>query len=106
EIREEIGTLAREGRLSSMASRWGDFSVRNTETIHSLQKARERAPALVAAIIVFAGLFLMALWQTIRRGREAKRARRAEQTLRETDQKLRLMANHLSEMVLASQLDA
>jgi hypothetical protein len=40
EIREEIGTIAKEGQLSSMASRWGDFSVRNTETIHSLQDAR------------------------------------------------------------------
>ena len=105
EIREEIGTIAKEGRLSSMASRWGDFSVRNTETIHSLQEARQRERALVAATIVFAGLFLMALWQTIRRGREANRARRAEQTLRETDQKLRLMANNLSEMVLAYDMD-
>ena len=105
EIREEIGTIAKEGKLSSMASRWGDFSVRNTETIHSLQEARQRERTLVAAIVLFACLFLLALWQTIRRGREANRARRAEQTLRETDQKLRLVANNLSEMVLAYDMD-
>jgi PAS domain S-box-containing protein len=105
EIREEIGTIAKEGKLPSMASRWGDFSVRNTETIHSLREARQRERNLIGAIIVFGCLFLLALWQTIRRGREAKRAWRAEQTLRETDQKLRLMANNLSEMVLAYDMD-
>ncbi len=105
EIREEIGKIAKEGRLSSMASRWGDFSVRDTETIHSLQEARQREGTLVVAMIVFACLFLLALWQTIRRGREAKRAGRAERTLRQMEQKLRLMANNMKEMVLAYDMD-
>jgi hypothetical protein len=89
EIREEIGTIAKEGRLSLMASRWGDFSVRDTETIQSLREARQRVSILVVAIIVFACLLLLAMWQTIHRGREANRAIRAEQTLRQTEQKLR-----------------
>src|SRR5262249_40175881 len=71
-IREEIGSISKEGRLFSMASRWGDFSVRNTDTIHSLQEARRREDILIAAIVVFACLFLLAMWQTIRHGREAK----------------------------------
>jgi PAS domain S-box-containing protein len=105
EIREEIGKIAKEGRLSSMASRWGDFSVRDTETIHLLQEARQRERTLLVASIVFACLLLVAMWQTIRRGREAKRARRAEQTLRQMEQKLRLMANNMKEMVLAYDMD-
>ena len=90
EIREEIGTIAKEGRLSLMASRWGDFSVRDTETIQSLREARQRVSILVVAILVFACLLLLAMWQTIHRGREANRAIRAEQTLRQTEQKLQL----------------
>jgi PAS domain S-box-containing protein len=105
EIRAEIGNIATEGRLSSMASRWGDFSVRNTETIHLLQAARQRERNLFAAILVFAFLLLLATWQTFRHRRETKRARRAEQMLRETEQKLRLMANNLSEIVLAYGMD-
>jgi PAS domain S-box-containing protein len=105
EIRAEIGNIATEGRLSSMASRWGDFSVRNTETIHLLQAARQRERNLFAATLVFAFLLLLATWQTLRHRRETKRARRAEQMLRETEQKVRLMANNLSEIVLAYGMD-
>ena len=72
EIRAEIGNIATEGRLSSMASRWGDFSVRNTETIHLLQAARQRERNLFAAILVFAFLLLLATWQTFRHRREAE----------------------------------
>ena len=88
-----------------MASRWGDFSVRDTETIHSLQEARQRERTLLVASVVFACLLLVAMWQTIRRGREAKRAWYAEQTLRQMEQKLRLMANNMKEMVLAYDMD-
>ncbi len=105
EIRAEIGNIATEGRLSSMASRWGDFSVRNTETIHLLQAARQRERNLFAATLVFAFLLLLATWQTLRHRRETKRARRAEVMLRETEHKLRLMANNLSEIVLAYGMD-
>ena len=105
EIRAEIGNIATEGRLSSMASRWGDFSVRNTETIHLLQAARQRERNLFAATLVFAFLLLLATWQTLRHRRETKRAWRAEQLLRETEHKLRLMANNLGEIVLAYGMD-
>ena len=88
-----------------MASRWGDFSVRNTETIHLLQAARQRERNLFAATLVFAFLLLLATWQTLRHRRETKRTRRAEQMLRETEQKVRLMANNLSEIVLAYGMD-
>jgi PAS domain S-box-containing protein len=101
EIRDEIGAIAEEGQLPAMVSRWGDYAARNTETIFSLAAAHSQERRLRTAIFVFAALLLVALWLTIRLSRETRRTRRAQETLRQTEQKLRLMANNLSEVVFA-----
>jgi two-component system, cell cycle sensor histidine kinase and response regulator CckA len=67
--------------------------------------ARRRAARLGVITSLFALLAGLASWQAIRVMRERNRSRRTEKALHEADQKLRLIANNLKEMVLACNMD-
>jgi PAS domain S-box-containing protein len=100
-IRDEIGVIAAEGKLASIVGQWGYLSGQHLEFMEAVVTARRREARLVAAAALFALLFVLTCWQTVRVTRERNRARRAERFLREAEQKIRLMANNLKEMVLA-----
>ncbi len=100
-IREEIGVMAAEGKLAAILGRWGYLSGQHLESMEALLTARRREVRLTTATGLFALLFVVTCWQTVRITRERNRTRQAERFLREAEQKLRLMANNLKEMVLA-----
>jgi PAS domain S-box-containing protein len=100
-IREEIGVMAAEGQLAPIIGRWGYLSGQHLESMEAVLTARRRETRLTVAAALFAFLFVLTCWQTVRITRERNRTRSAERFVREAEQKLRLMANNLKEMVLA-----
>jgi PAS domain S-box-containing protein len=100
-LRTEIGELAAEGKLADIIGRRGFMVGQHLESMQAELTAQRRATRMTAAATVFALLFVVACWQTIRVTRERDRTRRTERSLRDAEQKLRLMANHLREMVMA-----
>jgi len=100
-IREEIGAMAIEGKLAEVLSHWSYFSNRNLESLDALLNAGRRERWLVALSFLFASLFVLTLWQTVRIRRERNRTKLAERALRGAEETLRLMADNLTEMVLA-----
>jgi two-component system, cell cycle sensor histidine kinase and response regulator CckA len=99
-LRDEIGAVAAEGKLASIVSQWG-YTSAQLESIESRLGARKREQRLALAAGLFALLFAVACWLCVRFLRERNRTRQTEATLRQTEQKLRLMANNMKEMVLA-----
>ena len=104
-LREEIGAMAREGGLAPIVGKWGYTPGQNLESMAALVDAR-RNVARSAAVAVLSALFLLlTCLQTVRIGRDRNRLRQTGQALRAAEQKLRLMANNLKEMVLAYDMD-
>jgi len=103
-LRDEIGGIAAEGKLAPILGQWGYMS-QQLESIEELLNARRHEQRLAAAAVLFALLFAVAGWQSVRILRERNRTRHTAQTLRETEQRLRLMANNIKEMVLAYDMD-
>ena len=100
-IRDAIGDIAAEGRLAPILGKWGYMSEQHLESMEALLGYRRREALLLGAVFLFAALFGVAGWLAIRVTRERNRTRAAELALREAEQRLRLMANNLKEMVLA-----
>ncbi|MFY9724437.1 MAG: PAS domain S-box protein [Bryobacteraceae bacterium] len=103
-LRDEIGGIAEEGKLAPILGQWGYMS-QQLESIEELLDAKRHEQRLAAAAVLFAFLFVVACWQSVRIMRERNRTRHAEQALREAEQRLRLMANNMKEMVLAYDMD-
>jgi PAS domain S-box-containing protein len=99
-IRAEIGGMAADGKLDALGQ-WGYLSGLHLESVEALLNASRREMRLKLGIALFAISLVITLWQTLRIRRERNRTRSAERAHRETEQKLRLMANNLTEMVLA-----
>ncbi len=104
-IREEIGKMAVEGKLAQVLMSWSYFSNRNLQSLEELLNARRRERWLIGAALLFASLFALSLWQAVHLHRERNRAALAESALRQAEQRIRLMADNLREMVLAYDMD-
>jgi PAS domain S-box-containing protein len=103
-IRDEIGAMAVEGRLSDVLSHWSYFSNRNLESLDALLDARRRESWLAALTLTFASLFVLTLWQAVRIHRERDRTRAAEQALRQREEKFRAIVETTKEWVWAIDL--
>jgi PAS domain S-box-containing protein len=103
-LRDEIGKIAAEGKLAPILGQSGYMS-QQLESMEALLEARRNGQRLAGAVALFAFLFAAACWQSVRFLRETRRTRRTEQALRETEQKLRLMANNMKETVLAYDME-
>lgn len=68
-IRSAIGTMAADGTLAKIASRWGSFASRNLEVTNELTRVKTRERWLIAGISGAFIFLLITLWQaaTIRR---------------------------------------
>jgi PAS domain S-box-containing protein len=99
-LREEIGEIAAEGKLAPVLGQWG-YMAHRLESIEQLLDARRHEQRLAAAAVLFAFLFVVACWQSVRILRERNHTLHAEQAQRETEQRLRLIANNIKEMVRA-----
>jgi PAS domain S-box-containing protein len=101
-IRDEIDTMSAEGRLAEFFMRFGYIAGRSPASVETLLASRRRERWTQAAAALFALLFLLALWHTVRYRRERNRARRAEAALRRSvaesrqmEERLRLLAHAL-----------
>ena len=105
EIRRGIDDVATEGRLDKILADWGQLSAHNLESFSELLNAGRRERWLLAALVVFTGLLALSVsgWYRIRTQRN--RITAAEGALRDSEQKLRLLANSLSEVVLAFDME-
>jgi two-component system cell cycle sensor histidine kinase/response regulator CckA len=79
--------------------------VRQEEASDAVLDFRKLEQWLLSGVLLSTLLLAIALGQTFRIRKERIRTRRTEDTLRDTEQKLRLMANNLREMVLAYDMD-
>ncbi len=104
-IREGIGAASDDGEVTRMLTRSGYLSPRNIEAMTTLLKAKQRERWLIAGIGLFGCLLGLTIFETDRIRRQKNRIKATEQAYRESEQKLRLMANNLSEMVLAYDMD-
>ena len=86
-IREEIGAMAEEGRLASIFGQWGVMSGEDVESVEALLDARRRETRLAIATALFASLFGLTCWQTIRLVRERTRTRQAQAELRDSQER-------------------
>jgi PAS domain S-box-containing protein len=100
-IREEIGAIATEGKLADILGQWGYMSGRHLEAMEELLDSQRREVRLLSLSAIFAMLFVLACLQSVRVMRERDRTRRMQYALAEAEGRLRLMANNLTEMVLA-----
>ena len=87
-IRNEIDTMAAEGRFADLIAKWGYLAGRS-ESADTLLNARRRQRWTMAAVAVLALLFLLAVWQAVRALRERNRARHAENSLRASEARYR-----------------
>ena len=101
EIRRGMDALSQHGDLAGTLSSWGYFSSRSTDYISALRNAKTREQWLIGTVALFAGLLMLTGLSVIRIRRQKNQIEQAEGALRRSEQKLRLMANNLREMVLA-----
>jgi signal transduction histidine kinase len=86
-IRSAIGSMAADGTLATIASRWGSFASRNLEVTNELSRAQVRERWLIGGIFC-AVLLLLVTW------RQAARTRRALASAKEaTALKNQFLAN-------------
>jgi len=104
-LREEIGSMAAQGKLVPAIAQWEYLSGARLDQILQVLSARRRERWLIGGISFSLFLMALAVWQTVRFRREARRARRAEQAQREIEQRLRLLTNGLKDMVLAFDME-
>ena len=101
EIRRGLDDVAAEGGVDKVLSNLGQLSLGNLAYFSDLQNAGRRERWLLAALVIFGILLGLSLsaWYRIRI--QKNRIAIAEGAFRESEQKLRLLANSLKEVVLA-----
>jgi PAS domain S-box-containing protein len=104
-IRDEIGVMAAEGTLAGALGQWGYMSGLHLQSVQELLNARRRETRLKLGIGCIAVLLALTIWQALRIHRERERSLRAERSQRGTENILRLMADNLTQMVLAFDMD-
>ena len=105
EIRRGIDDAAHEGDLARILLRWGYSSKQNVDYFSALMDAERRERWLIITLGVMASLLAVTLFGTDRIRRQRNRIKTTEGALRHSEQKLRLLANNLSEMVLAYDME-
>jgi two-component system, cell cycle sensor histidine kinase and response regulator CckA len=105
EIRRGIDASAVDGDLVRILADGGYSTRRTMEYFTALLDAQRRERWLILTVVVFACLlgFTVAAAYRIRRQRNLIKS--TEEALRKSEQKLRLLANNLSEMVLVYDMD-
>jgi PAS domain S-box-containing protein len=105
EIRAGIDSSALQGDLARILADRGYFSQRNLDYFSALVEAQRRERWLKSAVGVFVSLLALVAAAAFRIRRQRNRIEAAEEALRENTQSLRLMANNLTEMVLAYDME-
>ncbi|HKE24496.1 MAG TPA: PAS domain S-box protein [Bryobacteraceae bacterium] len=101
EIRRGIDAVAAEGGLDQILADWGQLSSRNLAYFSELLDAGRREPWLMTGLGVITVLLALSVFAWNRIRIQNNRITAAEDALSESEHKLRVLANSLSEVVLA-----
>jgi two-component system cell cycle sensor histidine kinase/response regulator CckA len=105
EIRRGIDDAAHDGDLERILMRWGYSSQQDVVYFSALMDAQRRERWLTITLGVVAFLLAVTLFGTDRIRRQRNVIKTTERALRSSEQKLRLLANNLTEMVLAYDME-
>jgi PAS domain S-box-containing protein len=105
EIRSGMDATVKRPDFAKIMTSWGYFSPHNMEYLNALMIAHSHETWLTGTVVVFAALLALTIFGADRIRRQRDRIERAEEALRESDHQLRLLADNLSEMVLAYDMD-
>ena len=101
EIRRGMDDLAQGSELEAILAKWGYLSARNLEYFRAVMNRERRERWLIATIGIFAVLLTLTGFGADRIRRQRNRIKQTERALREGELNLRLLANNLTDMVLA-----
>ncbi|HXA53196.1 MAG TPA: PAS domain S-box protein [Candidatus Acidoferrum sp.] len=101
EIRSGMDATVKRPDFAKMLTSWGYFSPDNMAYLSALVDAHQREKWLIGTVGVFAVLLAITIFAANRIRLQRDRIERAEEALRQSDNQLRLLADNLSEMVLA-----
>jgi PAS domain S-box-containing protein len=101
EIRSGMDATVKRPDFAKIMTSWGYFSPHNMEYLNALMVAHSREKWLLGTVVLFAALLALTIFSADRIRRQRDRIEQAEEALRESDHQLRLLADNLSEMVLA-----
>jgi PAS domain S-box-containing protein len=105
EIRRGINESSVEGELARILANQGYYSPHNLEYFTALLNAERRERWLTVAAGTFAALLVMVVIAAHRIRRQRDRIRSTGEALRQSEEKLRLLANNLTDMVLAYDME-
>jgi PAS domain S-box-containing protein len=100
-IRSAIDTSVVEADLARILTTGGYYSPRNIEYLTTLLQTQRRERWLMITVAVFALLLAAFAFAAARILRQRNRIHAAERALRDSERKIRLLANNISEMVLS-----
>lgn len=100
EIRRGIDVVTAEGDLDRILRRNGQLSARNLTYFNNLLRVERREPWLLTVLALLAVILGVTLVAARRIRGQLDRIAVADRALQESEQKFRLLANNLSEMVL------
>ena len=95
EIRRGMDAVSDEGESVRALTSWGYFSPHSLEYIGALRSARRREQWLIGITVVFAAFLALTVFSANRIRLQRDQIELAEGALRRSEQKLRLMADHL-----------
>ncbi|MCX7605287.1 MAG: PAS domain S-box protein, partial [Bryobacteraceae bacterium] len=100
-LRTEIEQMALGGELASILTRWGRATIRDAHEMALLLRALRQVERLRLAATVLAALLLLSVILFAAYRRQRRTAAASEQARREAQQRLTLVADSLTEMILA-----
>ena len=100
-LRDEIGRMAGDGTLSAIMARWGHPAGGDLMVINTLEAAKIRARYYEIGSGVVGALFLLAVAFAVDYRRARNRLRETDRALQQKERELRLVADSLTEMVMA-----
>jgi PAS domain S-box-containing protein len=104
-IREEIGVMATDGTLGQIAGAWSYDANQELASLLLLQQSTSRLRWYRIGLALVAVLFLFASWSAAGYRRQRSKARAYGQALGLAERNVRLVADSLSEMVVAYDMD-
>ena len=105
EIRSGIDDSVKDGDFARILMSRETLSPRDMDYLSALLDAQRRERWLIITLGVVASLLAVTIFGTDRIRRQRNRIKTTEGALRHSEQKLRLLANNLSEMVLAYDME-
>ncbi len=100
-LRNEIGQMAVRGELAGLLTRWGRATIRDAHEMEVLMRAQQQVERLRTAAVVLAVLLAVSLALMAAYRRQKRKAEESERAKKEAQQRLELVAESLTEMILA-----